>query len=67
MLLHYLVKRGNAKIHFPLKCYIGALPEFNQLLDFFNLLDSRLILTLLHDSLSLAIKAFSYRDCWGMV
>jgi len=40
------------------------LPEFNQLLDFFNLFDSRLILTLLYDSLSLVINAFSYRDCW---
>jgi len=26
-----------------------ALPEFKQLLDFFNLFDSRLILTLLYD------------------
>jgi len=28
------------------------LSEFNQLLDFFNLFDSRLVLTLLYDSLS---------------
>jgi len=41
------------------------MPKFNQLLDFFNLFDSRLILMLLYDSLSLAINAFSYRDCWG--
>jgi len=54
-------------MHFPLKCCISALPEFNQLLDFFNLFDSRLIFTLLYDSLSLVINAFSYRDCWGMV
>jgi len=36
-----------------------ALPEFNLLLDFFNLFDSRLILTLLYDSLSLVINTFS--------
>jgi len=41
------------------------MPEFNQLLDFFNLFDSRLILMLLSDSLSLVINAFSYRDYWG--
>jgi len=29
------------KLHFSLKCCITALPEFNQLLDFFNLFDSR--------------------------
>ena len=61
----YLVKRGNAKMHFPLKCFISALPEFNQLLDFFNLFDSRLILTLLCNAISLAVNALSYRDCWG--
>jgi len=62
VLLHYLVKRKNAKIAFPLKCCISALLEFNQLLDFFNLFDSQLILMLLYDSLSL--NAISYRDCW---
>ena len=65
MLLHYLVKRGNKKLHFSLKCCISALPEFNQLLDFFNLFESRLILMLLYDSPSLVINAFSHRDCWG--
>ena len=65
MLLHYLAKRGNAKIAFSLKCCISALPEFNQLLDFFNLFDSRLILTLLYDSLNLVINEFRYRDYWG--
>jgi len=45
--------------HFSLKCCISALPEFNQLLDFFNLFDSQLILTGLYDSLSLVINAFS--------
>jgi len=52
-------------LHFSLKCCISALREFNQLLDFFDLVDSRLILALLYDSLSLVINAFSYRDCWG--
>jgi len=63
--LHYLVKQGNAKIAFSLKCCISVLPEFNQLLDFFSLFDSRLIVTLLYDSLSLVIKAFNYREYWG--
>ena len=43
----YLVKRGNARITFSLKCCITALPEFNQLLDFFGRFDSQLIITLL--------------------
>jgi len=64
VLLHYLVKRRNAKIAFSLKCCISALPEFNHLFDLFNLFDSRLILTLLYDSLSLVINAFTYRDYW---
>jgi len=55
----------NAKIALSLKCCISALPEFNQMLNFFNLFDSRLILTLLYDSLSLVIKAFSNRDYRG--
>ena len=59
MLLHYLVKRGNAKIAFSLECCISAFPEFHQLLDFLNLFDSRLILTLLYDSLNLVSNAFS--------
>jgi len=46
-------------LHFSLKCCITALPEFNQLLDFFNLFDSPLICTLLYDSLNLVINAFS--------
>jgi len=46
----------------------SALPEFNQsLLDFFNLFDSRLILTLLRDSLNLVINAFSSGLLVGMV
>jgi len=56
-----MVKRGNAKIAFSLKCCISALSEFNHLLDFFSLFNSRLTLTLLYDSLSLVINAFSYR------
>jgi len=44
------------------------MPEFNQsLLDFFSLFDSRLILTLLYDSLSLVINAFSSGLLEGMV
>jgi len=55
-------KTGNMKIVFFTRC-ISALLEFNQsLLDFFNLFDSRLILTLLYDSLNLVIKAWGF---WG--
>jgi len=55
VLLHYLAKRETRKLH----C-ISALQEFNRSLhDFFNLFDSRLILTLLYDSLNLVINAFS--------
>jgi len=53
------------KLHFSLKCCISALREFNQLLDFCNFFDSRLILVLLYDFLSLVINAVSRRDCWG--
>jgi len=56
------------KSHFSLKCCIKALPEFNQLLlDFFNLFDSQLILTLPYDSLNLVFNAFSSGLLWGMV
>ena len=64
MLLHYLAKRETRKLHF-LLAVLSALPEFNQsLLDFFNLdffslFDSRLIVTLLSDSLNLVINVFS--------
>jgi len=47
------------KLHFSLKRYISALHEFNQLLDFFNLFDSRLVFMLLYDSQNLVINAFS--------
>jgi len=60
-------KTENAKIAFFLICCIRALPEFNQLLDFFNLFDSGLILTLLYDSPSLVINAFSCGTVGGMV
>jgi len=44
------------------------LPEFNHLLlDFFNLFDSQLILTLLYDSLNLVMNAFSLELLGGMV
>jgi len=59
VLLHYLAKRRNTKITFSLKCCISALPELNQLFDSFNLFDSRLILTMLYDSVNHAINAFS--------
>jgi len=53
---------------FSLKCCISALPEFNQsLLDFFSLFDSRLVLSLLYDSLNLVVSAFSSRAVGGMV
>ena len=52
-------KTGNTKIAVFTHC-ISALPEFNQsLLDFFNLFESRLILSLLYDSVNLVINAFS--------
>ena len=50
---------------FNLKCCISALLEFNQLFDLFNLFDSRLILTMLYDSLNHVINAFSPQGCWG--
>jgi len=59
------LKRRNAKITFSLKCCISALPEFKQQFDLFNLFDSRLILTMLYDSLNIVINAFSPQGCWG--
>jgi len=59
-------KTGKRKNCISLKCCISALPEFNQLLNFFDLFDSRFVFTLPYDSLSLVIKAFTYRDYWGM-
>ena len=47
--------------------FVSALPEFNQLLDFFSLFDSRLILTLLHYYLNLVINAFISELLGGMV
>jgi len=43
-------------MQFSLKCCIRALREFNQLLDFFNLFDLRLMLMLLDDTISLVIN-----------
>ena len=49
---------GKTRIH--KNCvFLSALPEFNQLLDFFNLFHLRLILTLPYDCLNLVINAFS--------
>jgi len=45
----------------------SILPEFNQLLDFLNRFDSRLILMVLYDSLNLVINAFSSGLLGGMV
>jgi len=60
-------KTGNTKIAFFTRC-ISAFPEFYQLLlDFLNLFDSRLILTLLYDSLTLVTNAFSLGLLWGMI
>jgi len=60
-------KTGITRIAF-FACCISALPEINQpLLDFFNLFDSRLILTLLYDCLNLVINAFSSGLLAGMV
>jgi len=55
------------KLHSSLKCRISALTEFNQLLDFFNLFDSRLILRLPYDSLNIIINAFSLGLLRGVV
>ena len=54
------------KLHFSLKCCISELQEFN-LLNFFNLFDSQLILTLPYDSLNLVINSFSSGLLGGMV
>jgi len=58
MLLHYLAKRRNTKIAFSLRCCISALPEFNHLLDFFNLFSA---------AVDLVINAFSSGLLGGMV
>ena len=55
------------KLHFPLKCCISsALPEFNQLLDFFNLF---WLMTHTYAAVWLPTSCnkciFSYKDCWG--
>jgi len=58
---------GNTKIAFFTRS-ISALPEFNQsLVDFFNLFDSRLILTVLYDFLNLVTNAFSLELWWGLI
>jgi len=60
-------KTVNTKIAFFARCS-NVVREFNQsLLDFFNLFDSQLILTLLYDSLNHVINAFSLgllRGAW---
>jgi len=59
------ITEKHEKIAFSLKFCISALPEFNQLFDFFNLFDSQLILTMLYDSINHVINAFSPQGCWG--
>jgi len=60
-------KAGNTKIAFFTRC-ISALPEFTQsLLDFFNVFDSRLILTLLYDFLNLVMQSVQFGALGGMV
>jgi len=67
VLLHYPAKRETRKLHFFTGC-VSALPELNQLLlDFFSLFDSRLIFTLLYDSLNLVVSAFSSGLLGGLV
>jgi len=61
VLLQHLIKQRNAKVAF----LLNALPEFNTCLKISSIFDSRLILMLLYDFLSLVINAFSHRDCWG--
>jgi len=51
-------KHKNCIFHLK-KCCISALPEFNQLIDFFNIFESRLIFMLLYDLLNFVISAFS--------
>jgi len=54
-------KAGNTKSAFFTRC-VSVLPEFDQLLlDFFNIFDSRLIFTLLYNSLDLVINAAGAR------
>jgi len=52
-------QRGATRKLHSLKFCISALPEFNHPLDFFNLFDARIILTLLYDYLNLVINALS--------
>jgi len=57
-------KTGSTKIAFFTR-RVSALPEFNQvLLDFFSHFDSRLIVTLLCDSLNLVINAWGFWEAW---
>jgi len=66
VLLHLLAKRENENCVFTL-CN-SALPEFDQSLpNFFNLLDSRLILTLLYDLLNLVMQSVQFGAFGGMV
>jgi len=57
MVLHYPAKHDNEKYIFALKCCITTLLDFNQsMLDFFNVADLQLTLTLSHDCLNLVVN-----------
>jgi len=62
--LHYLVKQNNTKSRlFTLMVY-PASRNFNQsLFDFFNLVDSQLLLKLMYESLNLIISKL---HCWAV-
>ena len=57
-------KTGKRKIAFSLKCLLVHCLNSTSCLISSIFFDSRLTLTLLCDSLSLVINAYSYRDCW---
>jgi len=59
VLLHYVAKRRNAKIAHSNAAIMHCRIQPWSLLDFFNLFDSRLTLTLPYDSLNLVISVFS--------
>ena len=53
-------------MHLPLKGRAAALPDFSQLLvDFLNVVESRLVFTLLYDSLNLVISGVQLRSIEG--
>jgi len=59
MLLHYLAKQETRKLSFSLAVLVHCQNATSRCLIFLNLFHSRLILTLLYDSLHLAVKALT--------